>query len=68
MRALLNFGMVSESTEIHGMIEKLMRAQNFCGSLLSVEQERFLEKANGQQMDVINAFSGMTQLQGIFSK
>ena len=48
MRALLNFGMVSESTEIHGMIEKLMRAQNFCGSLLSVEQERFLEKANGQ--------------------
>jgi hypothetical protein len=46
MRALLNFGMVSESTEIHGLIERLMKAQHLCGGLLSVEQERFLEKAN----------------------
>jgi hypothetical protein len=26
MRALLNFGMVAESTEIHGLIERLMKA------------------------------------------
>ncbi len=26
MKALLNFGFVSESTEIHSLVEKLMRA------------------------------------------
>jgi hypothetical protein len=26
MRALLNFGLASESTEIHGLVERLMRA------------------------------------------
>jgi hypothetical protein len=26
MRALLNFGLVSDSTEIHGLVERLMRA------------------------------------------
>ena len=68
MRALLNFGMVSESTEIHGLIERLMKAQHLCGGLLSVEQERFLEKANSLQLDVIFAFSGMTNSAGLFAK
>ena len=26
MKALLNFGLVQESTEIHGLVEKVMRA------------------------------------------
>jgi len=68
MRALLNFGLVSESTELHGLIERLMRAQHACLSLLSVDQERFLERANSLQLDVINAFSGLTEAGGLFAK
>jgi hypothetical protein len=37
MRALLNFGLVSESTELHGLIERMMRAEHACMNLLSVE-------------------------------
>jgi hypothetical protein len=68
MKALLNFGFVSESTEIHSLVEKLMRASNTCASLLSVEQERFLEKANSLQLDVIGAFTGMSKLEGVFNR
>jgi hypothetical protein len=37
MKALLNFGMVAESTDIHGLIERMMKAQHYVASLLSVE-------------------------------
>ena len=38
MRALLNFAMVAESTEIHSLVERMMRAQFAVGELRTVEQ------------------------------
>ena len=38
MKALLNFGLVAESTEIHGLIERIMRAENEVKGLMSVDQ------------------------------
>ena len=44
MKVLLNFGFVDECSEIHGMVEKIMRAEFVCLNLLSVEQMELLEK------------------------
>ena len=56
MRALLNFGMVAESTEIHGLIERLMKAYHQCKDLMSVEQQAILEKANSLQVPITDMF------------
>ena len=37
MKALLHFGMVDESTDIHGLVEKVMKSQFICSNLKSVE-------------------------------
>lgn len=56
MRALLNFALVDESTEIHSLVEKVMKAQHAVSHLLSVEQQQFLEKANSQQLFIADTF------------
>ena len=44
MKALLSFGMVQDSTDLHSMIERLMKAQHTCQHLYLVDQQIFLEK------------------------
>jgi hypothetical protein len=44
MKALLNFGMIEESTDLHSLIEKLIKAEYTCVGLKTVEQEMLLEK------------------------
>lgn len=44
MKALLFFGMIEESTDLHGLIEKLMKAEFACQYLRNVEQMVLLEK------------------------
>lgn len=39
MRALLNFAMVAESTEIHTLVERIMRAQFSLADLMTVDQQ-----------------------------
>lgn len=56
MKALLNFGMVQESTDIHSLAERVMRAQHHVQSLLLLEQQLFLEKANSLQLGVQEMF------------
>jgi len=38
MKSLLYFGMIQESTDLHGLIEKLLKAQHTCSLLSSVDQ------------------------------
>jgi hypothetical protein len=38
MKALLNFGMVTESTDIHSLVERLIKAQHHVSTLLTVDQ------------------------------
>ena len=44
MQALIFFGMIAESVAIHGLIEKMIKAQLEAQCVLSVEQENFLAK------------------------
>lgn len=44
MKALLFFGMIEESTELHSLIERLMKAEFTCRFLRTVEQTMLLEK------------------------
>jgi len=44
MKNLLFFGFIQEATDIHSLIEKLMKAERAVSGLRSVEQEYFLEK------------------------
>lgn len=46
MKALLNFGLVTESTDIHALVEQTMRAHFAVQGLLTVEQESYIEKVN----------------------
>jgi len=55
MQVLLYFGMVKESLQIHGLVEKLIRAQLEAECLLSVEQEQFLEKQPEVRADLFQA-------------
>ena len=48
MKALLNQGYVAESTELHGLVERVMRAQYHVGTLLSINEQQFIEKAQTQ--------------------
>ena len=45
MKASLHFGMVEESTEIHSIIERLLKAENTCQGLMTVEQQMMIEKS-----------------------
>jgi hypothetical protein len=45
MKALLNQGFVAESTELHSLVERVMRAQYHVGTILSIDEQQFLEKA-----------------------
>ena len=56
MKALLNFGMVTESTDIHEYVERLLKAQHQVQTLLSLEQQVALEKANAQQISIQEMF------------
>ena len=44
MQALIYFGLIAESVALHGLIEKLIKAQLEAECVLSVEQEQFFEK------------------------
>jgi CRISPR/Cas system-associated protein Cas5 (RAMP superfamily) len=56
IKALLNFGMIAESTDIHSLVERVLRAQYQVSLIRSVEQELFLEKANSMQLGVQGMF------------
>ena len=56
MKALLNHGFVAESTELHGLVERVMRAEYHVGGLLSLEEQQFIEKAQAQQFDIMAMF------------
>ena len=42
INALVYFQMITQSINLHKLVENLMRAQNKCTGLFSVEQERIL--------------------------
>lgn len=44
MKTLLFFGLVEESTEIHGLVERLLKAKNVCQDLRTVQQQDLVEK------------------------
>ncbi len=44
MQALIYFGMIAESVALHGLVEKLIKAQLEAECVLSVEQENYLAK------------------------
>lgn len=56
MKALLNFGMIAESTEIHSLVEKLMKAENSVKSLMTIEQTAVLEKTAAAQIPIQEMF------------
>lgn len=44
MQALIYFGLIAEAVSVHGLIEKMIKAQLESECVLSVEQEQFFEK------------------------
>lgn len=49
MKALLYFGFVEESTEIHSLVERLLRAEFVCKQIKSVEQEEVFKKIENME-------------------
>ncbi len=56
MKALLNFGMIAESTDLHEQLERLIKAEHSVQGLLSVEQQQALEKTNTLQLNLQDLF------------
>lgn len=44
MSALVYFGMLDLSTHLHGLVDRLMKAENICLGLFLVEQKQLLDQ------------------------
>jgi hypothetical protein len=62
MKILMFLGMVSEATELHSLVEKVILARSESSKLLSVEQERLL-KDNFNIKEVFSNFLGYGEQQ-----
>mmetsp|Transcript_15068 Transcript_15068/g.10945 ORF Transcript_15068/g.10945 Transcript_15068/m.10945 type:complete len:81 (+) Transcript_15068:974-1216(+) len=55
MKILLHFSLVQEGTELHSLVEQVMKAQFACQNLMTVEQRQCLER----HPEVLEQFAGV---------